>query len=215
MCSMFADRLAIGARTLATACVLALANAQDSRAEACVLRGPFPEGTALYHVGTYGGTSTLLSFTDLDGSGREAKKVDVLVNLPGKPVVLALTSYDPVIWNIAWTPGSNIVGAVIAGYYGQAILGLPKSIPMYFETVVGVRDGPVRGRPANCPFVYAQDDGGSRHRNIEEIVGMKITEFVLPSQRQIALVGRSMPPSLSGLESSSDYRLEDFTSKRK
>lgn len=46
------------------------------------------------------------------------------------PVVLALMSYEPVIWNIQGAVSSQIQKVILAGYYGQDIKGIPDNIPV-------------------------------------------------------------------------------------
>src|SRR5690242_7498271 len=126
MCFMFAKSLPLmfGAFLLGSVSVATLA--QEASSSRCSIAEQIPLEAEVYHVGTYAGTSSLGTPIELDNDGHEVKKTDVLVNLPGKSIVLVLTAYDPVVWNVAWTAGTKIVGAVVSGYHGQAVLGISK-----------------------------------------------------------------------------------------
>ena len=65
----------------------------------------------------------------IDQSGSQALQIDVVVNSPERPVLLRLYSYEPNIWNVKWTQGTNIVGVMMSGYHQQRVAGLPKKTP--------------------------------------------------------------------------------------
>jgi len=180
--------------------------------KACTLAERLPSDFDVFHVGTYAGTSPAPQLVELDNSGHQVKKVDVLVNHPERPVVLVLTAYDPVIWNVAWAPGSVLAGAVVSGYHGQAIVGLPKSIPLVLSTYEN------RTRAGNgCPYFYsymANQDYPAIATKIAAITGRDVTRFMRAPEKAPAVVGNGMLASWAKLESSSDYQLADFVVKR-
>lgn len=70
-----------------------------------------------------------------DGGLREEKNLfiseqnltysaDVKINRPGKCVVMLLSSYRPVIWNIYTTPQTDLRAVLAGGYYEQMIRGM-------------------------------------------------------------------------------------------
>lgn len=183
-------------------------------AGSCSLADRLPKEFDVFHVGTYGGTSELGQIVELDNSGHAVKKVDVLVNHPERPVVLVLTSYDPVVWNVAWSAGSAIAGVVVSGYHGQAALGIPKSIPLYLRTY----ENRVRGAtPDPCPYFYAAQvdrDYPKTANTIASIVGREVTRFIRAPNRAVAIVGGGAPVSWDGRLSSADYQLAEFVVKR-
>ena len=183
----------------------------------CSIAHRLPANFEVYHVGTYGGTSPLGQFIELDNSGHEVKKADVLVNYPDRAIVLVLSAYDPVVWNLAWVPGSTIVGVVLSGYHGQAIVGIPKSIPLILTTYENqVRKPASSGR--HCPYFYTyRVDQEYRKTNdlIMAMTGKEVTRFIAAPPKSIALVGTELPPSFANLMSSPYYALGDFTMVRK
>ncbi len=52
---------------------------------------------------------------------RSMRPIDVQVERTAKPVVLALTSYEPVEWRIRTTPGAAIAAVIVAGYHRQTV----------------------------------------------------------------------------------------------
>jgi hypothetical protein len=70
----------------------------------------------------------------IDQSGHEATQIDVAINETEKPIVLMLGAYEPTIWNIGWTKGTNIVAVLASGYHRQVVAGLPKDKPILIST---------------------------------------------------------------------------------
>jgi hypothetical protein len=219
MCCTSAERLARIACALALSGAAGVADAQPVGPKVCSIESSLPGGASLYHVGTVGGTSSLGAAIELDDSGIEVKKVDVLVNLPGQPIVLVLSaSSEPVVWNVAWTPGSRIVGAVVSGSNAQAVLGLPRSIPLYLKSFARDPDTRETGTMSDCPYVTAHEKNNEypqAEQAIRRITGLAVRRFIQAPEKGIALVGESVPAHLKGLESSRDYRLEEFILTRK
>lgn len=58
-------------------------------------------------------------------------QIDVVVNAPGKKVALLFTGYETVVWNIRWSPNTEIVAAASFGGGIAAFAGLPKSVPTF------------------------------------------------------------------------------------
>lgn len=90
-----------------------------------------PEGYVLYAAGEYAGRKLDVQ---IDQSGHQATRFDVIVNSPDKPVALLLGAYEPSIWNVGWTKGTRILAVVASGYHRQAVAGLPKSTPLLIST---------------------------------------------------------------------------------
>jgi len=44
----------------------------------------------------------------------------VAVNQRGTPVVLMLGAYEPTVWNIGWTQGTQIVAVMASGYTARS-----------------------------------------------------------------------------------------------
>lgn len=101
------------------------ASAQQDVATSCELPG-LPEKYIVYAAGAYSGRK--LDY-QIDQSGHEATQIDVAVNEPSAPVVLMLGAYEPTVWNIGWSPQTQIAGVLVSGYHRQTIAGLPVSVP--------------------------------------------------------------------------------------
>jgi len=94
----------------------------------CTLwRADLPTDFEVVAGGAYQGKA--LGFA-IDESGHQATVFDVLVNLPGRSVVLMLGAYEFSVWTVRWTPGTKIVGAWVSGYYGPQVTGLPADAPV-------------------------------------------------------------------------------------
>jgi len=91
--------------------------------------GPIIENFKIEAVGIYKGDVTLGN-VKLDDSGHTVRQAEVIVNSPEQPVVLVLTAYDPTIWRVGRTKGTEIAGIMVSGYHGQALIGPEKSIPV-------------------------------------------------------------------------------------
>ena len=91
----------------------------------------FPAEYSIYAAGWYAGRELDVQ---IDQSGEEAGRFDIIVNSPGKPVVLILGAYEPSIWNIGWTKETVILAVVATGYHRQAVAGIPKDTPILIST---------------------------------------------------------------------------------
>jgi hypothetical protein len=67
-------------------------------------------------------------------SGHQTRQVEILANQTNKPLALILGNYEPTIWNIHWTQGTDIIAVVVGGYYRQAVAGLPPGVPILNST---------------------------------------------------------------------------------
>ena len=85
----------------------------------------------LYAAGAYSGRR--LGY-QIDRSGHEATTVDVLVNSPGMPVALMLGNYEPTVWNLGWSEGTQIAAVLVGGYHAQVVTGLPADVPLIVST---------------------------------------------------------------------------------
>ncbi|WP_051309952.1 hypothetical protein [Desulfogranum japonicum] len=87
----------------------------------------FPLEMKIYAGGAYSGKETPYQ---IDQSGHQATRFEVLVNSPQEPVALLLGSYEPSIWNISWSKDTRIMAVIVSGYHRQAVAGLPESVPI-------------------------------------------------------------------------------------
>ncbi len=75
----------------------------------------------------------------IEKGGSEAAREEVMVGETPKPVVLILSGESPVVWSVGRTSGARIAGVLAQGVYRQAVIGLPKSIPV---VAYSTSDGP-------------------------------------------------------------------------
>ncbi len=103
--------------------------------DSCKLDIPkLPKDLKVYGTGVYGSSKTV-DF-QIDDSGHETRRVDVIVNDPHHPVALILGAYEPTVWNVQRTKGTKILAIIAGGYHRQAIAGVDSSI----KTLVSTQD---------------------------------------------------------------------------
>jgi hypothetical protein len=117
-----------------------------------------PKDTIVVAAGSYSGRK--LNF-QIDQSGHEATQFDVAVH-SDKPVALLLGAYEPTVWSIGWTKGTQIVAVYATGYHRQAVAGLPKGTPIITTSQSG---------QGSCGYNYIGSDSG--------------LEWVNPKSRQV------------------------------
>lgn len=108
----------------------------------CGFTEDLPDDMLIYAGGGYSGRKT---DHQIDQSGHQASRFEVIVNSPRRPVALLLGAYEPTIWNIAWTEHTRIAAVVATGYHRQAVAGVPDDTPI----LVSSRDN--RGP---CGYIY-------------------------------------------------------------
>ena len=96
--------------------------------EDCAFPGlELPEDFVVYNAVAYTGQPISRK---IDRSDHQTTRIDVVVNSPSQPVVLMLGAYEPTVWDVRWTEGTEIVGVLASGYYHQVVAGLPEETPL-------------------------------------------------------------------------------------
>ncbi len=54
--------------------------------------------------------------------------IDVIVRTKGRPVILALSSYEPIVWNIKTDDGVVIKEIILSGYHASHVVGVDSSV---------------------------------------------------------------------------------------
>jgi hypothetical protein len=80
-------------------------------------------------IGIESSHGKLLNY-QIGDSNVPAREVDIVVNIPHKPIALVLHGSYPTIWHIKRTKGTRIEGVIAFGQYKQFVAGLPKNIPI-------------------------------------------------------------------------------------
>lgn len=57
-------------------------------------------------------------------------KIDVAITRRGAPMIVVLTSYEPVHWVLSPAYGVNISGVILSGYHKQSVEGVPPNVPV-------------------------------------------------------------------------------------
>lgn len=155
----------------------------------------------VYAVASYEGLNPIS--TVIDKNGNKNASNDVIVNVKNKPIILVLTSYEPVVWKIKITAKTKIAGVILGGYYNQAILGISKSIPVLNYTYT----------QNNCGHFYLSDRLDSEQvasiEKIQEITGKKPADIKYQYNGGTFFVGDPVGHT-DNLVYSSDYKLSDY-----
>ncbi len=80
-------------------------------------------GAELHVVGVYEASSDHSFCHSTTGA------VSVTVKNTGKPVILAVSSYEPVTWNIKLEPGAQLERVIVGGYGVQKVKGISDMVP--------------------------------------------------------------------------------------
>ena len=105
-----------------------------SGADAAICSFPelgLPERAKIYTAAGYRGEPLGWSIED---SGHDTTFVRVAVNSPEAPVILILGAYEPNVWQIGWTEGTEILAVVAAGHHTQKVSGLRPEVPVLIST---------------------------------------------------------------------------------
>ncbi len=71
----------------------------------------------LHLIGVYEATSE-------HGNANRAKSIEIQVERRNKPIILALSAYEPINWNITVEPGTVIEKIIVNGYHNQTVSGV-------------------------------------------------------------------------------------------
>ena len=122
----------------------------------------------------------------------------VQVTYSGAPIILVLTSYEPVEWHIEASPDVQIDQVIVSGYYEQRVKGLPDSVPVWEES---------RDNGGQAFYSYKRSDGSFRKavNRLHELTGRGVLTF----QGTYRYPGT---PFVVGLESS-DWRTQHLIAR--
>lgn len=83
-------------------------------------RADLPRNAQVEAVGVYQGSKTPSSAST---EARKMGTVDVRVKRTRAPVILVLSSYEPVLWRISLEPGAQLAGVLLSGYHQSQVQG--------------------------------------------------------------------------------------------
>jgi hypothetical protein len=146
----------------------------------------------VFATGAYTGKVTDFQ---IDQSGHQATKVDVVVNYPDSPVVLMLGAYEPTIWNIGWSDKTRIVGVFASGYHRQVLAGIPASVPYFISTY---------DNKAGCGSAYITAENPAGFDALSRKLFGRPVETVYPIANGTAMMGQMIKPGTRLLTSSAN-----------
>jgi hypothetical protein len=148
----------------------------------CALPAKLPPGTVVLAAGAYSGRKIS---RQIDQSGHEATQFDVTVNSK-KPVALFLSAYEPSIWNVGWTEGTEIVAVLVSGYHRQALAGIPEKTPVLNSSY---------DNKGACGYVYMASDQMGKVNSLSQRVFGATVATAFAAQNGAALVGDALNPA--------------------
>ncbi|HLP97256.1 MAG TPA: hypothetical protein VK149_02305 [Sideroxyarcus sp.] len=154
--------------------------------------GSLPAKFVVFATGAYTGKVTDFQ---IDQSGHQATKVDVVVNYTDSPVVLMLGAYEPTIWNIGWSDKTRIVAVFASGYHRQVLAGIPESVPYFISTY---------DNKAGCGSSYITAENPAGFDALSRKLFNRPVETVYPISNGTALMGLPIKPGMRLLTSSTN-----------
>ena len=155
----------------------------DPLPASCIFPGlALPPETEVYAVD--GRVGRPLGWSIDYDQGRDPTLIKVAVNSPQAPVALILGAYEPNVWQIGWTEGTEIMAVAVIGQYRQAVSGLPPEVPV----AMGGWSGEP-GRNAFCGLVDFSNRSNSVRLNevSRRLFGRKFTGLVRSGNSRIVI----------------------------
>ena len=110
--------------------------------------------------------------SDHSGGYHPVGSIDVKVQRQQKPMILALSSYEPVHWHLTPDPGVEIKRVILSGYHDQTISGI-EGIPVDTQDYsVGIS---VKNLPYGTTSVYKYPEQSSFVARLERMTGTRLT----------------------------------------
>lgn len=160
--------------------------AQDPTPAACAFPGlALPARAKVFAAGAYGGSRQAWQ---IDDSGHEATRMDVVANQPRAPVVLMLGSYEPTVWNVGWTPGTRILAVLVSGYHRQVVTGLPASVPVLVSS---------HDNKGPCGYFYVSGERARRLNPIARQVFGRAVDMLYVAHGGKVVIGDPLPPDVA------------------
>jgi hypothetical protein len=169
------------------------------------LLGKLPEDFMVAAVTVSRGPKT--SDVQLAADGSTTYLCDVVVNEPGRNVVLIVSGYEPTIWQIGHTRETKLVGVIITGYQRQAVVGLERSTAQAAST--NELQGAFRPFHGNQGFV---PETTALNKFAAGLVGKTVSAHGKLSSDGIFYVGEQ-PQRDSDVIRSEDKKIEDLAAK--
>lgn len=118
----------------------------------------------------------VVSINSSDSDNKNGDQIDVDVQPTDKPIVLALVSHMPVLWNVKLAPGARLKAVIIGGYHEQEFEGIPAGIPIVCRTYF-----PSGNQNYFCGHEWDSDDshysGKKVAERLKELTGLSVATF--------------------------------------
>lgn len=106
------------------------------------------------------------------------KSIKVNIETSNQPIVLVLTAYDPVRWQINVSRRQKIEAVIISGYYAQKYQGLPENVPVYLYTHTPPDcERCIIGANAESFYAYELSNLNTINEQLMKITGRPTTTF--------------------------------------
>jgi len=173
------------------------------------LKGVLPEDFVVYSVRAHRDGNPL--GIRLDDTAKTATQVEIVVNLPRKPVVLVLTAHDPVVWRVGHTEHTRIAGILVSGNHGQALIGVSKSTPHAISSLKGGGEFPSFYAPRESPVHprFESSELRATRRSVFKLVGRDIDHFLHQPTDGVFYIG-DKPAKKVAVAYSEDLKIEDY-----
>lgn len=156
----------------------------DTPPSTCRIDGlVLPANAKVYAAGAYGGKEADFQ---IDQSGHQATTIQVAVHEPNAPVVLLLGAYEPTVWSIGWTRGTQIAAVLVTGYHRQRVTGLPAGMPLLISS---------REDHGPCSFAYVGGEGSNKLNPLAREVFGRAVDVAYAARDGRAVIG-TLPPGV-------------------
>jgi hypothetical protein len=92
------------------------------------LSAELAKGASIFALGSYGAQTD--ASAEVNSDNHKIGQIDLYAAESGPPLILIVSAYDPVIWDVSGVPPNRIRAVLATGYYDQMVTGLPKSVPV-------------------------------------------------------------------------------------
>src|SRR6218665_2151976 len=139
-------------------------------------------GTEVHFLGVYQSAKETSSPLPAGIKGNRHGDIQVAIHRKGVPIILVLTSYEPVRWVLMPEEGVNIAGIILSGYYRQTVTGAASTIPVLSTSYVQPQ--------TNVPYFYSYDEKSpdlTMHKvRIQGLTGVPYPKIYFPGRRSAA-----------------------------
>jgi len=129
-----------------------------------------PDNTEIHTVGVYHGGGRN------GGKNHSVQSINVEVSREGVPVILVLSSYEPVIWKISKNHKVEIIGVILSGFYDQKVEGIDSTTKVIEFTNIGGKKHAIKHRPF---YAYSKTDKNFNIMRdvVKSITGKELTSY--------------------------------------